>query len=139
MTFLNWPFLVGAKRWLNLRKFFTLVDIAQNGRPISHLTTIHLKRKCLSNAEIWHPFLEISAKLKNFLRLSHLWDTKKFGYPIKIFFNVWVAEYLTNPSSVLLLRLVRFSTTQTLFCRFCNEQSLSNKNSCKTNLFEVCS
>ena len=51
-----------SSRWFNLRKSFTLADISKNGCRIC----------ALCSGDIWHPFLEKSAKLKNFLRLSYL-------------------------------------------------------------------
>ena len=57
---------------LNLKKSFTLAQISKNWCQITTLSCSYAPKEMMPRFVIWHQFFEISAKVKNFLRLSHL-------------------------------------------------------------------
>ena len=62
--------LIKSKKVFHFRS--NLQKLGAKSNPWA-LFNIHLKRRYLLRVVIWHPFLEIWAKVKNFLRLSHLY------------------------------------------------------------------
>ena len=66
------------KRWLNLRKVFTLAQIpSKSSKSLPWIITPHNMK--MSREVIWHQFFWDSSQIENFLRLGHLYKKNTIG------------------------------------------------------------